>query len=175
MPRATIAADHPDRVLPAEEIAPAVAAILNAPLSGNRRMSEHEEDEMAIEASYAALDADAIAREGAPGTLVPMSCPACGGSLWQLEDSAFPRFRCRVGHAYSLETALEDQESALDRALWTALRALLERASIAHRISERTAGSSSAARFEQMERDARTKAEVIRNVLLRRNGGDNGD
>jgi two-component system chemotaxis response regulator CheB len=173
MPEAAIEADDPTRVLPVAEIAPYVTAILTGPMSGNGRMGDDRKDEMALEASYAAFDPEALARAEAPGTLVALSCPECGGPLWETNDVELPRFRCRVGHAYSLETALEDQVGALDRALWAALRALLERESLAGRIRERLAGSPGARRFERMEREARADAAVIRNVLLRRD--DDGD
>src|SRR5262249_22800762 len=149
MPRAAIAADNPERVLPAEQIAPYVAAILSGPLSGNGRKVDGRKEDMALEARYAAFDPAVVARDDAPGRLLALSCPECGGPMWETHDTRLPRFRCRVGHAYSLETALEDQEGALDRALWTALRALLERASLAGRIRKRTAGTASARRFEE--------------------------
>jgi two-component system chemotaxis response regulator CheB len=175
MPRAAITADSPQRVLPAGRIAPYVAAILSEPLSGNGRMREDREDRMALEARYAALDPIALAPdETPPGTLVGLSCPECSGPLWEIDDGELPRFRCRVGRAYSLDTALEDQEGALDRALWTAMRALVERGALARRIRERMAGTAGARRFERMEREAEANAAVIRNVLLRRDD-DRGD
>jgi two-component system chemotaxis response regulator CheB len=170
MPLAAIARDHPDWVLPAAEISQAVRAILSEQPSSDGRTTDDKEEEMALETSYAALDPGVFERDGAPGKLTAISCPECSGSLWEVEDEGQPRFRCRVGHAYSLETALEDQDRTLDQALWTALRALLERASLARRIQERTPGSISGARFEEMEREARANAAVIRNVLLRRDG-----
>jgi two-component system chemotaxis response regulator CheB len=174
MPLAAIATDHPDWVLPAERIGPTVRGILFESPSGAGRTTNDKEDAMAVEASYAALDPCIVDRDGAPGKMTPFSCPECGGALWEVDEAGQPRLRCRVGHAYSLETALEDQDQALERALWTALRALLERASLAQRIQKRTAGTSSAARFEEMERKARADADVIRNVLVRRDGHNDG-
>ncbi|MEU4623829.1 hypothetical protein AB0G04_28135 [Actinoplanes sp. NPDC023801] len=45
---------------------------------------------------------------------VGFGCPACGGSLFQLEGRPSPRFRCRVGHAWSPETLLAEQAEMLE-------------------------------------------------------------
>src|SRR5262245_22600672 len=64
MPLATIAADHPDRVLAAAEIGAAVGAILLEHLSDGAGMEERA-DQMVIETSYAALDPEIVGRDGA--------------------------------------------------------------------------------------------------------------
>src|SRR5690606_10994556 len=38
-----------------------------------------------------------------PGTPTDFTCPECKGSIRRVEDPGSVRFRCRVGHAYSLE------------------------------------------------------------------------
>ena len=47
------------------------------------------------------------------------------------------RFRCRVGHVYSPDSMLAAQTDEVDRALWTALRTLEERAALAKKLAER--------------------------------------
>ncbi|MBV8148618.1 MAG: chemotaxis protein CheB [Candidatus Eremiobacteraeota bacterium] len=58
------------------------------------------------------------------------SCPDCGGTLWELDDEAVLRYRCRTGHAYNPGTMLASQGRAVETALWSALRALGERRSL---------------------------------------------
>jgi chemotaxis response regulator CheB len=51
----------------------------------------------------------------------------CGGVLRQIEDDKMLRFKCRVGHALSEHTLLAAQSDNIEKALWTALRALESR------------------------------------------------
>ncbi|MGO1056010.1 chemotaxis protein CheB [Crossiella sp. CA198] len=57
-----------------------------------------------------------------------LACPSCHGALFDLPGEPVPRFRCRVGHAWSPETLLAEQgfrmaESATERGnTWAARR-----------------------------------------------------
>ena len=131
-------------------------------------MRENGGQEMSLETEYATLDPDAIEREGPPGKPSAFGCPACGGVLWELDDEDLIRFRCRVGHAYTADGAVEAQGESVEAALWTALRALQERAQLSERLAARvgSAGANqSRARFEEFAREAREHADVIRRLL----------
>jgi two-component system, chemotaxis family, protein-glutamate methylesterase/glutaminase len=97
-----------------------------------------------------------------------LTCPDCGGALWELHDGALTRYRCHVGHQFSLESLDAEQQEALEDALWTAVRMLEERAALRQRMAERaeTAGllavSSGFARTaEETQRQARTIRELL--------------
>jgi two-component system chemotaxis response regulator CheB len=32
-----------------------------------------------------------------------LTCPDCGGTMWEVEDANLVRYRCHVGHAYTSE------------------------------------------------------------------------
>src|SRR5262249_50385314 len=64
------------------------------------------------------------------------TCPDCGGSLWESIDETETKFRCRVGHAWTAAALLDQQADTLEQALWTALRALAERADLARRMRD---------------------------------------
>src|ERR1043165_7588728 len=70
------------------------------------------------------------------GTPSAYSCPECHGVLWQIEDGELVRFRCRVGHAYSVEAVQSEQQTVIERALWEALKTLEERASLSLQLVE---------------------------------------
>ena len=101
-----------------------------------------------------------------PGMPSPYSCPECGGVLWELQqDGEMLRFRCRVGHAYTSESLTHEQASAVEHALWSALRALEEQAAVKRRLGERArrAGNTgSAERFEARVRELDREAQHIR-------------
>jgi two-component system chemotaxis response regulator CheB len=173
LPRQAVSRDHPDRVLPLAELASAVAATVRR-LSEEVNVSENGDGEMRLETEYATLDAEALGRDAPPGESSMFACPACGGVLWELDDAELPRFRCRVGHAYSAEGTVEAQAEAIETALWTALRALQERAQLSERLANRVGAAGakqSQTRFEEFAREAREQAEVIRGLLAGNGAG----
>lgn len=104
------------------------------------------------------------------GELTGLTCPNCGGALWEEREGDLSRYRCRIGHAFSPESLVAEQDESLEFALWAAVRALEERAALAYRLAQRAGerGQSRTTRyFEQRGRDAEQRAELIRQVLLR--------
>ena len=176
LPEHAVSRDHPDRVLPLAQLAAAVADAVRR-LSEEVKVSENGARDMRLETQYATLDADALERDGPPGESPLYGCPACGGVLWELEDGELPRFRCRVGHAYSAEGAVEAQGGSVETALWTALRALQERAQLSERLAARVGAAGakqSQARFEEFAREAHEQAEAIRGLLVGNGSGSDG-
>ena len=60
-----------------------------------------------------------------------LTCPDCGGIMWELKDGTMSRYRCHIGHAYTEELLTVGLEERLKRAMATALRALNERVAVA--------------------------------------------
>lgn len=123
------------------------------------------------EMEYAELDLARIEDVGEhPGDLAPFGCPDCGGTLWELREGNLVRFRCRVGHAWTSEALLARQAETLDAALWTALRALEESASLSNELAERARSRGNDRLAERMADHAELaerRAGTIRDVLLR--------
>jgi two-component system, chemotaxis family, protein-glutamate methylesterase/glutaminase len=97
------------------------------------------------------------------------SCPDCGGVLFELEDSGLLRFRCRTGHGYTAEALSGTQQSHLDAALWAALRALEESASLSRRLAAQARNRNhprSALRFDERARTAESQVELLRRAVL---------
>jgi two-component system chemotaxis response regulator CheB len=98
------------------------------------------------------------------------TCPDCGGVLFEVAEGPFVRLQCSVGHAYSPESLSAEQGRELERALWTATRALDDRAVMLDRMATRARASEhprSAAGFAQRAQDARDHASVIRESIDR--------
>ena len=113
--------------------------------------------------------APAVAAEIAqPGEMVGFSCPECGGTLWEIEAGGTTSYRCRVGHAYTFNNLLVRHGETVERALWTAYRALEERAAMSRRVARRLAErgrAESAGRFERQSEMASEQAGELK-VLL---------
>lgn len=101
------------------------------------------------------------------GTLAPLTCPGCGGNLWQLNEGNVTRFRCHTGHAYTLGALLDDSRRGLEETLWVALRMMEERKNLLRNLTSR-AGSATAGNEFQFERIAELKRHVerLREFLL---------
>jgi two-component system chemotaxis response regulator CheB len=61
------------------------------------------------------------------GPLSPHTCPECHGVLVRVEEGSIARYRCRTGHAFSLQTLLAELNDEIDNGLGSALRATEER------------------------------------------------
>jgi two-component system chemotaxis response regulator CheB len=69
-----------------------------------------------------------------------LTCPDCGGSLFELKDKTLGRFLCHTGHAFSLMSLASTQIEAVDDALWTAIRVLQEQEAILRRLADAKGG-----------------------------------
>ncbi len=103
-------------------------------------------------------------KNGSPAEIV---CPACHGVLTEVEIGGFRHYRCHVGHAFSLESLVGEQNEDLERALWSAVRSLEESAALSRRVSRSQASEDLRRRFVEKERDLRGQADIIRRILLR--------
>ena len=58
--------------------------------------------------------------------LTGMGCPDCPGMLSVTSENGHHRFRCRIGHVYSLRDLIEAKERRLEDFLWAPITALQE-------------------------------------------------
>jgi two-component system chemotaxis response regulator CheB len=161
MPEHAAKATDVDGVLPAGDMAARIAELVEEPFDAPweaRVEARHQ-------AERAAVGAAAGAENGEPAEL---SCPECGGPLWERGEGQFVHFACRVGHVYSPESLIAEQGTSLERALWTATRGLYERADLYRRLARRAEDRSALAqRFERRASAAEEHAEAIREALAR--------
>lgn len=61
------------------------------------------------------------------GTLSIFACPDCGGGLWDMKGDIIKRYRCHIGHAYSVNDLMLKQSQSAGNTLWVALRMMEER------------------------------------------------
>jgi two-component system, chemotaxis family, protein-glutamate methylesterase/glutaminase len=64
-----------------------------------------------------------------------LSCPECGGVLWELQNGKMMYYRCHTGHVYNPEVLLASRDSELEKSFWTTIRLLVEKAAISNRLA----------------------------------------
>jgi two-component system chemotaxis response regulator CheB len=156
MPGSVMARVEVDHVVKPAELPGLLARLAEtgAPAQGRRKGAN----------GVPALDAMEGRVTGSPVELV---CPDCQGVLTQAEVAGFRRFRCHVGHAFSLESLVDAQSEEVERAMWAAVRSLEEGAALSGRL-HRTQGSRELrGRFGEKQRELLEQARVLRGILLR--------
>jgi two-component system chemotaxis response regulator CheB len=149
MPEAALGLTAVDRVVPADQMAEALCALIEDP--PHRVRAEHP----------AALVIEECDVDGPPSGL---TCPECGGALWEKDDGPNVRYACHVGHAYSIASLLEEQGRSLETILWSAVRALEERAEMHRRLAQRASGARSQL-HEDRAHEAAQHAAGLRRML----------
>ena len=173
MPQSAIEHAPVDFVAPLSELSGLLASLTQEEVEEampqeKGRAGKDMGEELTYEADIAEFDVDALETDDKPGVPSSFSCPECGGVLWEV-DRELPRFRCRVGHAFTAQSLLAEQTGALETALWTALTALEETAALSARLRRRAlehGHDASALRFAERARAAQEHARVIRQTLL---------
>ncbi len=168
MPESAIQRVEVDYVLPVEEIAELLTRLTREPVAlqrgGYAMLPEDREPKDPAEVGTAAIEDGPL-----PGPPSPLSCPACGGALWELASEDLVRYRCHVGHAYTADSMVGAQASVVETALWTAMRALEEKAELSRRLagrSQRRGLERLARRYEASTKNAERGSEAIRQLLL---------
>jgi two-component system chemotaxis response regulator CheB len=167
IPRNAVENVKVDYVLPLAEIAPMLVRLVHEPVFEEEVGLMPKEADI-LENELVQQNKAFLERNGRSGEPTVITCPDCGGVLWEIDEGELVRFRCHVGHAYSVESLMAGQTDALELALWTAVRALEEKASLARRMATRMRKTNSeltAARFEGQARDAEERADPVRQVL----------
>jgi two-component system chemotaxis response regulator CheB len=165
MPESAIQYVDPEHVVGADAIPPLLAKLaVEAPPEAPPAQAEPE---IVLEETLVAADRSA-SDAPQPGEPSGFSCPECNGVLWEETEGDVPRFRCRTGHQFSLETLLAAQSDSIEAALWSAVRALEERSAMLRRIAQRLSarGSPSAAfRYARQADQGIQHALALRHAL----------
>jgi two-component system chemotaxis response regulator CheB len=165
MPRSAIENVPVDVVAPVDEIGDLIVRLVDHPRPADDDVTTN--GPVSLDVTKRALRG-----EGAyvvPGRPSRYTCPDCGGSLWETVEGE-AKFRCRVGHSWTSLGLLERQSGTLEQALWTALRALAERADLARRLrddAERRRHRHAQRLFEEQLNELEQSADLIRHVLQR--------
>lgn len=159
-----------DYVLPVEEMSRVIIGLLmntrpaRTPTPQPKRFTRSETT------SPERPQTDALRTGAVEGSLSPLTCPDCGGSLWEKTENGTLRYRCHVGHGFTADSLREGIEQKLEDTLWSAVRALEESIELRKRMLHR-AGiqrlTQFAANLKREMAELDRNAQSLRALLLR--------
>ena len=164
LPARALLALNPDRTLSLDAIGGALVS-----LTSERTKPQPVPEALAIEARIdhiGAVDPDHMHQLGTQSTI---ACPDCQGPMWKIGDERGRRYRCYNGHAATALQMLTASDEQVEAALWSAVRALNDRASTLETLasdSERVGNLQSSATYASRAREARHEAELARTFML---------
>jgi two-component system chemotaxis response regulator CheB len=160
MPRSAIDHGLADYVVEIADMPALLCQLIDTPLEST---SEPAGEPLGDVESPSLEIADTTELRGSPSGL---TCPECGGALWEQQEGELIRFRCHVGHAYSAESMQAEQGVALEAALWSALRSLEERGGLFRRLARRSVTVPGAmTRFERKADEMTRHADAVRETI----------
>lgn len=165
MPQSAIENVAVDFVGPTRDMGALLQRLATEPAGeGVVSMSDNIDIEVEI-AKNESSDAEMLDQIGRPARY---GCPECHGTLWQIEDGELVRFRCRVGHAYTAESMLSVHSESVEKALYAALRALEESASLSRQLARNAQQRglvSMVTRLDDRAAETEEQAALVRNLL----------
>lgn len=170
MPRSALEQVPDARVLDLPDISECIVQLTSEEIPESEPEELRPEPKLEHEVEVVKMNMTATENEERPGQPSAFACPECGGVLWEIGEDRFLHFRCRVGHAYTARHLGADQRQAVETALWSALRALEENASLYRRLQDRAAmanQNASAKGYEERALNITENARVLRDFLLR--------
>jgi two-component system, chemotaxis family, protein-glutamate methylesterase/glutaminase len=167
MPTSAMAFVKPDLVAGADALGHALAELAAQPRESAKEVHLVPED------TFGEVDRGA-GDQPQPGESTGLTCPECNGGIWETVTDGLPRYRCRVGHEFGPEAFEAEQAERVEAALWTALRAVEERAALHRRIAARheKRGNASTAESYTERADHSVEQAVVLRELVRRFGGE---
>ncbi len=131
------------------------------PITDNKKENELIEIEAELNGTSKHSEVNKLEKIATPSSY---SCPDCNGVLWKIKDGKVERYRCRVGHAYSLASLETGLSLKAEEALWSALRALEEKEQLAKKIADK-AEISTREHFVEKARNITEHIQIIRDIL----------
>ena len=168
MPESALSNVPIDYVLPLSQMGELLTRLVRIPASGNGSVPEDIKLEAAI-AERVVGTTEEVRRLGKPSA---MTCPDCGGALFELKHGKLLRYRCHTGHAFTADALLKSTQHSLEESLWVALRMMEERKNLLTNMAARGEGMFSVQQEERIE-EIKVHINRLREFLL--NGVHSGD
>ena len=131
MPRSALASVQATHCVPLAGIAPLLQRLVGVPRPATTAaVPESLIRELALNRGEATMEN--ITAIATPSTL---TCPDCGGSLWEMKHAKPLRYRCHTGHAYTAISLARAQQDGSELALRSSVRVLRERELLLRRVA----------------------------------------
>lgn len=171
MPRAAMAAVEPDACVAIEDMGSMLAALTtkSRPAGAARSPPRRLWHEVRINEGVNIMSH--LQEIGSP---VGLSCPDCGGALFEIDDSNPPRYRCHIGHAFSAQSLSSQHGEMTEQVLRSGVRALQEKEMLLRRLALVSRGSGRVHEAQVGERradEAREQALSLRRIIEGRGEG----
>jgi len=106
-----------------------------------------------------------------PGRPAGLTCPECAGALEEIDtDEGEPRYRCRIGHAFTVRDLNLSKKSQVEDGLWLAIQTLEERATTLGNLADvdrKRGWERNADTFDARAHESHTHAARLREILNR--------
>ncbi len=182
MPESAIAAARPDYIVHSNELGPLLSRLVQQDGANNGAKdganhggadgatldppSRHSAMELKEKIQNDLAHEENHSRNGEHSVL---TCPECGGVLWEQKEGGIVNFACHQGHKLTAESLVDGQSLKIEEALWTAVRLMKEKAvlcrKLAARMSEKGSGRS-AQNFMRSAESLEQHLVVLRNTLI---------
>lgn len=167
MPRNAIEHGGVDRILSLHDLADELARLVGQPVS------ECEPELMPDPTEMTLAELQGMENRGEPSVFV---CPECKGTLFEITEEGVHHYRCRVGHSYLSDSLSSEQETVLEAALWTALRAIEEHNDLLMKMVKRSESrgfDSNARGYRAKLEEGAQRMDLLKTVLgLSRTGAE---
>jgi two-component system chemotaxis response regulator CheB len=158
-----------DYVLPVDEIPRVITGLLMNGRPARRQKSSPQRPTIEAPSPERPYAPDALRTGELDGPPSKLTCPDCGGALWELKEQGLVRYRCHVGHGFSSESLRDGMDEKLEDTLWSALRAIEENIELRTRMKTRATDRrlmAFSATLDQDIADLKQRATALRQLLL---------
>lgn len=168
MPRSALVNVDVDLCLRLDEIVPALLGIIDGPPPSpatGHAPDDVRREQLIVHGKHTMENLAAIAKPS------PLTCPDCGGGLWELNEARPLRYRCHTGHAFSAQSLEYAQAQNAEHSLWNSVRALHEKEMLLRRVAlvARGQGDHAQARSaEEQAQRAREQADRLTKMIEER-------
>ena len=166
MPESALQNVAVDYVVPLGQMAALLDEITHSPVPQRPSVIPEDLKQEAAIAERVVGDTAAVASIGHP---VPLTCPDCGGNLWEVNEGKVLRYRCHTGHAFTADSLLHNSQQHLEETLWVALRMMEERKNLLTGMAMRGAGTYSVQQEEKLD-EIKKHINRLREFLLNGSG-----